>query len=82
MQNAVVVQPLTRDQLSEWLDAAGERLAGLRIALTDDEVLWELLSTPLLLNLATLAYAGQSATQLSSAGGVWAPGAVSCWPTT
>jgi DNA polymerase III delta prime subunit len=68
MHTALVVQPLTRKQISSWLDAAGDRLTGLQVALTHDEALWDLLSTPLLLNLAILVYADQSANDLTTRG--------------
>jgi hypothetical protein len=57
---AVSIQPLTRQQVAEYLQQAGEPLAGVRAALRDDETLWELLTTPLLLNIAALAYKGKS----------------------
>jgi DNA polymerase III delta prime subunit len=53
---AVVIQPLTPAQVAERLEAAGHHLAGLRAALRDDQQLWEVLNTPLMLNIAALVY--------------------------
>jgi hypothetical protein len=52
LPTAVVVQPLTRDEVGEYLDRGGERLSGIRAAITRGETLWELLDTPLMLSIA------------------------------
>ncbi|MGH8903195.1 MAG: NACHT domain-containing protein [Egibacteraceae bacterium] len=65
---AVAIQPLTRGQVAEYLQQAGEPLAGVRAAVCDDETLWELLTTPLLLNIAALAYRGKSAAAVRGPG--------------
>jgi GTPase SAR1 family protein len=70
---AIVIQPLTRQQVTEYLQQAGEPLAGVRTALREDEMLWELLTTPLLLNIVALAYKGKPAAM------VQAPGTLSEW---
>jgi hypothetical protein len=67
LQMAVLVQPLTRQQASDYLQSLGRPLAGVRAALRDDPQLWELLATPLWLSIVTLAYQGQSPQQLRGA---------------
>jgi len=56
LRSAVVVQPLTRIQLKEYLKRGGEPLGRLGGALNEDPALWELLETPLMLWVAMLAY--------------------------
>jgi hypothetical protein len=55
LRNAVVVQPLTRVQVREYVDRVGEPLEALRAALRDDPAFWDFLETPLLLWVAMLA---------------------------
>ena len=62
---ALLVQPLTRGQIEEYLDRLGAPLAGVRLALATDPTLWELLQTPFLLSVAVRAYEGLSASELS-----------------
>lgn len=56
LRNAVVVQPLTRPQVQDYLERIGEPLGTLRTALERDPFFWELLETPLMLWVAMLAY--------------------------
>lgn len=67
-QGAVIVQPLTKQQTIHYLDKAGAALAGVRTALLEDEILWELLDSPLMLSIATLAYKGVSAAEIAITG--------------
>jgi hypothetical protein len=67
-RGAIVVQPLSRDQTTLYLTQAGTPLAGVRAALRDDEALWELLDTPLMLSVVALAYKGCSAAEIQYAG--------------
>jgi hypothetical protein len=53
---AVIVQPLSRARVEEYLEQAGPSLAGLRTAVHSDPRLWELLETPLMLSVVALAY--------------------------
>jgi DNA polymerase III delta prime subunit len=53
---AIVVQPLSRAQVEEYLDRAGRPLEAVRGALQADAGMWELLSTPLMLSVVALAY--------------------------
>ena len=68
LQGAIVVQPLTREQAEFYLQRGGDDLASVRQTLRDDPAFWELLDTPLMLNIVTLAYAGQPVTELQTYG--------------
>jgi hypothetical protein len=68
LQGAIVVQPLTRAQVNDYLTQIGEPLAAVRQVLQDDPLMWELLDTPLMLTIVTLAYAGQPAEALRAPG--------------
>ncbi|HZU04055.1 MAG TPA: protein kinase [Ktedonobacteraceae bacterium] len=54
--SAVAVQPLTRQQVDDYLASAGEPLWALRVALHQDVALHELTETPLMLSVLTLTY--------------------------
>jgi len=56
LRNAIVVQPLTRPEVEEYLERVGEPLRPLREALEKDPPFWELLVTPLMLWVAMLAH--------------------------
>src|SRR5262249_30235637 len=56
LRNAVVVQPLTKAQVRDYVERVGEPLKALRAALEDDPSFLELLETPLVLWVALLAY--------------------------
>jgi DNA-binding XRE family transcriptional regulator/DNA polymerase III delta prime subunit len=60
LQKAVLVQPLTKQQIDEYLCSAGEQLAGVRQALARDQELQEMIETPLMLSVVTLAYQGEA----------------------
>lgn len=56
LDKAIVLQPLTEDQIDQYLARRGKRLAGLRSALKADETLRGLAQSPLMLSIMTLAY--------------------------
>ena len=56
MDKAIVLQPLTPEQIDTYLSRRGPRLAGLRQSLVADQTLRELAQTPLMLSIMTLAY--------------------------
>jgi phospholipase C len=56
MRNAVLVQPLSRTQVNDYLNRAGAALQPLRDAVKHDTNLAELLATPLMMWVAMLAY--------------------------
>ena len=62
---AVVVQPLTHEQVDIHLKGMGKPLAGLRAALRKNTALRELTTTPLMLQVLMLTYHGTSVRQLS-----------------
>jgi hypothetical protein len=68
LQGAIVVQPLTHTQVESYLMQIGEPLAAVRQVLQEDPLLWELLDTPLMLTIVTLAYAGLPAEALRTRG--------------
>jgi DNA polymerase III delta prime subunit len=63
-QGALFIQPLTAQQIDYYLNQGGEGLAGVKTALQTDLVLQELVQTPLMLNVITLAYQGVPASAL------------------
>jgi hypothetical protein len=64
LQGALAVQPLTPQQVDQYLTQVGAPLAAVRQAFQEDSMLGELLDTPLMLTIVTLAYAGESAETL------------------
>jgi DNA polymerase III delta prime subunit len=70
LAGAVMIQPLDRNQVQAWLRTGGRSLAGLRAVLRDDEQLWELLDTPLMLSVVTLAYRDRPAAEIRGTGGI------------
>jgi hypothetical protein len=68
MRGAVVILPLSHAELRRQLSRAGDALAGLAQHVEDDAQLRELLTTPLLLNVATLTYGHRTIGSVSSHG--------------
>jgi DNA polymerase III delta prime subunit len=56
LNGAIRLQPLTLEQMYDYLEAAGSRLDALRIALEKDNNLQILAQTPLILGIMSLAY--------------------------
>ena len=56
LAQAIVLQPLSLEQIDTYLGSMGPRLAGLRAALQTDMTLRELAESPLMLSMMTLAY--------------------------
>ena len=56
LRGAVTLQPLTREQIESYLDAA--QATGLREALPNDADLYKIAQTPLTLSMMVLAYGG------------------------
>ncbi|GER88902.1 hypothetical protein KDW_30640 [Dictyobacter vulcani] len=54
--NAIVVQPLTHQQIDDYVSRSGEDLAAMRVALQADEDLQEMASTPLMLSILAYSY--------------------------
>ena len=68
LPSAVMIQSLSRQQVTSYVEQAGAPLAGLSTVLQADESLWELLNTPLTLSIAALAYRGRSPDEICSSG--------------
>jgi NACHT domain len=68
LQGAIVIQPLTKGQVDDYLKRVGRPLAAVRAALRDDATLWELMDNPLMLSIVALAYKDTSAAKLRALG--------------
>jgi len=60
LNGAIIIQPLTDDQIQTYLNALGADVAIVRDLITHDEQLRELAHTPLMLSIMVLAYRGIS----------------------
>jgi DNA-binding XRE family transcriptional regulator len=60
LRTALVVLPLSQQQIDDYLSSAGEQLGAVRVALQQDETLQEMASTPLMLSTLAYAYEGMS----------------------
>ncbi len=65
---AICVQPLTSEQIDQYLQHGGESLAVLRQAVNDDAMLREIAQTPLMLSIMSLAYQDITPAKLTKAG--------------
>ncbi|MFE6662864.1 NACHT domain-containing protein [Streptomyces sp. NPDC057697] len=68
VNGAVCVQPLEVAAVHALLDSAGARLRGLAAAAAADPVLARLLTTPLMLGVAVLAYEGVDENEVAASG--------------
>jgi eukaryotic-like serine/threonine-protein kinase len=68
LQGAIVIQPLSKPQVDEYLKGVGRPLAAVRAALGDDPTPWELMDSPLMLSIVALAYQHLSAAKLGASG--------------
>ncbi len=68
LRTAVVVQPLTPEQIESYLESGDERLEALRQGLQRDADLQALASTPLMLNVLTTAYQGTPPQEIVATG--------------
>ena len=62
---AIYIEPLTSEQVDEYLNRAGDKLASLRATLQNDEALRNMAQSPLILNIMSLAYQNTSAGALN-----------------
>jgi DNA polymerase III delta prime subunit len=67
-RQAVNIQPLTEDQIEEYLQSTKGQLEGLRQVLHQDPELSELAQRPLMLSIITLAYQGAGPGELPTTG--------------
>ncbi len=56
IQHTVLVQPLTLEQINQYLDRCGEELENLKTLLQEDTVLQQLAKTPLMLYIMRIAH--------------------------
>ncbi len=68
VEDAVELQPPTRGQVYDYLEATGTSLADVQAVLRADPTLWDLLESPLVLSIVALTYGGQPAEALRSPG--------------
>lgn len=68
LHKAVVLQPLTPEQVEEYLDRASGELVAMREMLQEDETFYELAKMPLMLSVVTMAYQGKSIQALKALG--------------
>jgi hypothetical protein len=66
LSGAVLIQPLSLQQIDEYFKQAGSELEGVYQILRDDEILQQLVKQPLMLSIMTLAYRGKSAKEFGS----------------
>jgi GTPase SAR1 family protein len=64
LQGAILLQPLTSEQVEAYLEKASDALLAVRETWQHDNALRELVETPLMLNVMALAYGGMSAQEL------------------
>jgi hypothetical protein len=65
---AVHIRPLTRQQVLDYFATVGPALDGARAAIEQDDELWDLISSPLMLNVMTLAYQGRAPEDVAAGG--------------
>ncbi len=68
LRTAVVVQPLTPEQIESYLTNGGERLEALRQILHKDAELRTFANTPLMLNVLTATYQGTTSQEIIATG--------------
>jgi DNA polymerase III delta prime subunit len=68
LQSAILLQPLTPEQIDGYLERLSPDLNALREALRSDQELQEFAKTPLILSIMALAYKGISVKELQSLG--------------
>ncbi|MGH3906847.1 MAG: hypothetical protein ACRDTE_22095 [Pseudonocardiaceae bacterium] len=68
VDEAIELQPPTRHQASSYLKAAGVITTDIQDAIRTDPSLWDLLQSPLVLNIVALAYRGEEISALRISG--------------
>ncbi len=68
LPTAICMNPLSRKRIEEYLKSVGTSMDGVRDALKNDEILWELLKTPLMLYIVTQAFKGKSVESVQGTG--------------
>ena len=70
VQSAVLLQPLTEEQVSNYLSLFGQKVDSLLKVIRSDIIFRELSQTPLMLNIMILAYGGKSTKEIRSSGDI------------
>ncbi|NEO55455.1 MAG: NACHT domain-containing protein [Okeania sp. SIO3B5] len=70
LRGAIYVQPLTSEQVNQYLDKAGSQLQGVRTLLQQDTALQEMMKSPLTLSIVSIAYKDISAENLPQMGSI------------
>jgi hypothetical protein len=68
LQSAVIVQPLSDEQIEDYLHTTGSSFAGVRAALSQQQALRALATTPLMLSVLLLTYRGATASEIIQQG--------------
>ncbi|WP_405063238.1 NACHT domain-containing protein [Kribbella sp. NBC_01505] len=68
LNGAVDIRPLTRQQVLEYFEAVGPALDGARAAIEQDDELWDLVTTPLMLAVLLLAYQDRGPEAIAASG--------------
>lgn len=67
LQGAVLVRPLTSEQIHAYLNISGPELVAVHTAIQQDKELQQLAESPLMLSIMSLAYQGVPANEIASA---------------
>ncbi|WP_051319756.1 MULTISPECIES: NACHT domain-containing protein [Planktothrix] len=68
VRGAICVQPLTSEQVNQYLDQAGEQLQGVKTLLQQDTAMEEMMKSPLTLSIVSMAYKDISVENLQQFG--------------
>jgi DNA polymerase III delta prime subunit len=68
LSSAIEIQPLTKRQVMEYLNHVGKHVAAVRAALQANPILFELVTTPLMLQVVILTYRGKTVKDLPGLG--------------
>ncbi|WP_329483242.1 NACHT domain-containing protein [Kribbella sp. NBC_01484] len=68
LYGAVHIRPLNRQQVLDYFAAVGPELDGTRTAIEQDDTLWDLVNSPLMLNVTILAYQGRAPEEVAAGG--------------
>ncbi len=66
LSDALILRPLTPDQINDYLLAGGPALEGVRLGLQEDDTLQEMAQSPLMLSIMAVAYRDQAPEQFTS----------------
>ncbi|HEU5384071.1 MAG TPA: helix-turn-helix domain-containing protein, partial [Ktedonobacteraceae bacterium] len=70
LRSAVLVQPLSHEQIDLYLTNAGEQLETVRQTLLEDKELLETSTNPLMLSIVVMTYGGENSTPLPRVGSI------------